>query len=751
MQPRPRRIREELLEHGWWLVPLVLLFWLRQLQLPTPAPGPAQAESWHAVKGWELLTIVRLGVDSISSGGRLAWFLDSPELAQLFWWKFLGCEIVLKLALCALCAAGVLRTQGTLARLCFALALLCVPASLDALALLALLALFQRTLAAGEGRARGELGGLCLAALLAQIDFGCFSVWAAGIALVSAALWKDVSLRRAAVFLLRGLSSFLFLWILFGQSPAELPAWLKTSWWIASAADGAPSPQLPLSLAMLAALLLVLALGRGRGVLRALVLALALLAWRRDVTLFLSIAPAAAWFAPPPRGVAAGVLRAGLLVAGALALPAPDLRGAAAALRDLARPAALRERLGARGAEIGEQWALRRVQARAGVETLDVLQDAQGLAFLNGLDYHPRPVFQSRSARTPELLELNRAYFEGERAPLFALCRIDAQDGRFFAPAQDAKALDELLLRYTPCLEERGWLLLARESQPPRAHSSTPLWTREVALGEWIELADLPGAALELRLDARPSARGRLRALLLAGAQLECEFERADGSRARAQLAPGCARAGFLVRPFLGTQAELADAFLGRPVAGLRRLRLCAAAGEEALWEPSAAATLVRREGLLPPPRPDAELAFEYPDFEPPPTEVAGLVPARLAEQGGRSVHVFSAPAALRWELQPGRYRLSGTYGMLDAAWQEEPPSDGALVMVVLQQGREQRQIFRRLLEPASAREDRGFQPLELEFEVQAPADLYLRLRTGWHDNAVRDWVFWDSVKIQTR
>ena len=52
MQARPRRFREELLEHGWWLVPLVLLVWFRQLELPGRAPGPGLDESWHAVKGW---------------------------------------------------------------------------------------------------------------------------------------------------------------------------------------------------------------------------------------------------------------------------------------------------------------------------------------------------------------------------------------------------------------------------------------------------------------------------------------------------------------------------------------------------------------------------------------------------------------------------------------------------------------------------------------------------------------------------
>jgi hypothetical protein len=112
-------------------------------------------------------------------------------------------------------------------------------------------------------------------------------------------------------------------------------------------------------------------------------------------------------------------------------------------------------------------------------------------------------------------------------------------------------------------------------------------------------------------------------------------------------------------------------------------------------------------------------------------------------------VHVFNAPAALRWRLEPGRYRLSANYGMLDEAWQAADPSDGALVFVALQRGHEVEQLFRRLLDPRSAPEDRGVQPLELEFELLSAGDLYLRMRTGWNDNATRDWLFWEGVRIE--
>src|SRR5690349_20615414 len=373
MPTRPRTLRD----HGWWLVPLVLALWFRQLELPGPDAGPAPNESWHAVKGWELFTIVRLGIDSVSPYGRLGWFRDTPELEQLYGWKFWGWEFGVKLALCSACGLAVLRTPGTWARAGFGLALLALPTGLDGLACVALLAIFRGQLAGGRA------AWLALAALLAQVSFLYFVVWAVGIAWAGGALWIADSWKRAAVFLARGLGAFLFLWLALGQAPAHFPLWVQTSWALTTTV--APA------LALLA-LVALSAYGRMGLALRAL--------------LFVG------WI------------------------------GWLGGIQPLATRMS-RERAETLGAAVAERWDLPRVRARAALETLDVFEDSQGIAMLNGLNFHPRPVFQSRWAVTPELLELNRAFYAGERAPEFALFQLEA-------PARDAKAFDELLLRYRP-------------------------------------------------------------------------------------------------------------------------------------------------------------------------------------------------------------------------------------------------------------------------------------------------------------
>ena len=773
MPSAPRRLREPFWQYGWWLVPLLVCVWFRQLDSYEPVGGPGVDESWRAVKGWELCNNVRLGVESIFTYGRLGWLHDAQDFPPVFAWKFWAFEIVFKLLLCGVCVAAVPQAQGWRARLVFALALLSVSAGLDALALLALLALFQRL---RTGATRREFAWLVVGALLVQVKFTYVLLFGAGVALAALAFWIEVSWRRALLLLVRAAGAFLFAWLLFGQSPADLGAWLQSSWWIARGYNEAmsaagPTSELVLALAMLAGVLVLLVLERPR--LALLVLGTVLLAWRTAFTrqignadVFFSVAPAAVWFTFSPRtsGRVALALRCALLAAGTWGLThSHPLRDAslgrilerhralsAQSLRDLFHPEALRRRLDERYTPAMEQWALPRTVARVGEEPLDVFQDSQGIAFLNNLHYRPRPVFQSYSAYTPELCEANRAFYAGERAPRFVLYRQETIDGRLVV-AEDAPALAELLLRYRPVLHERGWLLLEREDDPPRVVSTARSRTRSVEPGEWIEIGSEPGDALELRLDPRLSARGELESALLRGPALECEFERADGSRGRARLVPGCARAGFLVRPFLDSQELLEHAFLGERVAGLKRLRVLAPEGDDDLWEAHFEVTLAERDGLLPPPRPQLVPALLYDDFTPPPTEVSAPQGASRESIGDHTAHAFLAPAAMRWRLEPGHYRLTASYGMLERAWKDPDPSDGALVFVALHEGHEVQQIYRRLLDPLHAVEDRGSQPIDVEFDVREPADLYLRMRTGWHDNDRLDWVFWEHVEIERR
>ena len=86
-----------------------------------------------------------------------------------------------------------------------------------------------------------------------------------------------------------------------------------------------------------------------------------------------------------------------------------------------------------------------------------------GAAILNGLDLSPRPIFQSYSAYTPALEQLNLRAYQSGRAPDFFLWGDDRVDDRY--PGQDdALLIAALPPHYEPLFPEGGFWLLKRAS-----------------------------------------------------------------------------------------------------------------------------------------------------------------------------------------------------------------------------------------------------------------------------------------------
>src|SRR6185436_5439341 len=94
----------------------------------------------------------------------------------------------------------------------------------------------------------------------------------------------------------------------------------------------------------------------------------------------------------------------------------------------LLSPSEYRMRLESHHRALERMYDLPRIRTAVGREPIDVFGSNQSMALLNHLNYRPRPVFQSYSAYTPELVELNAAFLESDRAPRFMLFQHEALD-----------------------------------------------------------------------------------------------------------------------------------------------------------------------------------------------------------------------------------------------------------------------------------------------------------------------------------
>jgi hypothetical protein len=168
------------------------------------------------------------------------------------------------------------------------------------------------------------------------------------------------------------------------------------------------------------------------------------------------------------------------------------------------------------------------VRAYVGPAPIDAYPWEASVLFANGLNWSPRPVFQSYSAYTPELDEANAAYYRSDAGPRFILYRHQAIDD-LFPWFVDPLTLREVYRRYDVARRAGKSLLLQRRVRP-RDGPPLPIGTATVRLGESVAVPDdgpgLVYAALCFRLTRAGAVRDKLWKVYAPSLQLHL----ADGS-----------------------------------------------------------------------------------------------------------------------------------------------------------------------------------------------------------------------------
>ena len=142
----------------------------------------------------------------------------------------------------------------------------------------------------------------------------------------------------------------------------------------------------------------------------------------------------------------------------------------------------------------------------AGGSSVDVFGFHQAHALLNGLNYRPRPVFQSYAAYNSQLARLNEEFYQSKEAPDYVLFELAGIEHRFPA-LDDGLALRTILANYAPVTSEKEFLLLKRRNSPvPRLKL---LQAGSVKSGERLDVGKYPEQNLWLEMDVKPTWWGR--------------------------------------------------------------------------------------------------------------------------------------------------------------------------------------------------------------------------------------------------
>ena len=228
---------------------------------------------------------------------------------------------------------------------------------------------------------------------------------------------------------------------------------------------------------------------------------------------------------------------------------------------------------------------------------VDMISYEQGSVFLNELSWNPRPVFQSYAAYTPTLLRRNAAHLISADGPELVLFELETIDQRL-PTLDDSLALQALVRGWEVLFEERGYLVFARREI---ARDAAPVLVvdREVPFGEPVALADRAGACHVLRLEIRPSLRGRLWTMFGRAQPIRVRLTSDDGRSREWRVVPAMISEGAIADPCLDDHDAFAAWFAGQTPPRLRTVTVLPPASAWR-WQPTVRVVLERDDTLVP-------------------------------------------------------------------------------------------------------------------------------------------------------
>jgi hypothetical protein len=400
--------------------------------------------------------------------------------------------------------------------------------------------------------------------------------------------------------------------------------------------------------------------------------------------------------------------------------------------------------------KLKQQYHLPKIRAQVGQATVDIFSWDQGVLLLNGLNWHPRPVFQSYSTYTPSLLAINGDFYASEQAPEFVIFKLQMIDGQF-PLMNDNEALKILLRDYQPVLTEKGYLLLKRIPRESVLAGET-LLTKDIKIDEPIDIRALSEKQLLLSIDIRKSWLGYMSSVLYKLPPIFIEIEATDGSKISYRIIPGMTQSGFVINPLILYQADLVNWYTESALKRVATLRVVVKPYSwlQYFFNPHFALKISEYKIT---PYPVTETVKQnlrlYPMFHSEPYQVSS--PHHKASEEGQQVLMVHAPGSLRFRVSAGKHTLTAQFGILKGAYSanNKYPTDGVEFSAVIQENNSQELIlFKRFLNPQAVETDRGLQNTRVSFEIEKDAELVLRTHPGAANNIQCDWSFWHGVQI---
>jgi hypothetical protein len=194
--------------------------------------------------------------------------------------------------------------------------------------------------------------------------------------------------------------------------------------------------------------------------------------------------------------------------------------------------------------------------------TVDIYPWNAAVPLAYGMDYVPRPMFQSYQVYGTPLITLNRRHLQSERAASTLIFDVETIDNRF--PALDEGELwPDLIAHYDPAGVANGHLLLRRRATPRDVEMQT---LSEMRVGWSDPVAVPPDEApiwTTIRIDK--TLFGRLFYVLFKAPPMGVLLTLGNGQQRLHRLVPDAVRYGFVLSPIVDTGVQFEQLIRGDP------------------------------------------------------------------------------------------------------------------------------------------------------------------------------------------
>lgn len=191
--------------------------------------------------------------------------------------------------------------------------------------------------------------------------------------------------------------------------------------------------------------------------------------------------------------------------------------------------------------------------------TTDIYSFAQSYLLSTENHWSPRPIFQSYSVFSSDLVEKNRRHLMSNNSPDNIIFKLEPIDNRF-PSLEDGASWPLLMANYKPRQTLNEFLLLKKKTILTKKNLLSALMSEKHILGEPVTVP-LFNQAIFAEFEIKATFWGKLATFFLRSNPLQINLVLKDGTKKHYRLLANMAKTGFLVSPLIENTAEFAKLY----------------------------------------------------------------------------------------------------------------------------------------------------------------------------------------------